>query len=296
MKFKNLLKLLKAGFVVTILAILAGCAGDSYTINTGEVGRIMDSNGLSDEILTAKQGRLENCWESWGEVCEKMSVLSAAKATRSLNISRAFLPKSDIPLDDIQMDIQFMVLNDTSSMNYVWNNVRAKQHEMNSRIISISSDAIFDSLIKGPAASLTIDLLKDYDIDQVLGSVVEISEAARARINKSLREVGVAVTRVDFPNGLGNPPETVLLAKERLYAVKADKARELAEIEAQIEIEAKRQTFERTRADNNIEIWKKVIESKTGVTTEMYNWQQTAAMFADNGVPFALGIPLLPSK
>lgn len=276
-----------------VIAVLAACSGDPVTINPGELGRIMDKDGLKPQIYEAGQKRLENCWSSWGEVCQKMSVLSVAKVTRGLTIERAFLPLSDIPLNDIQMDIQFKVKDDEISKNYVWNTVRAKRHEMNSNILSVSSDAIFDALIKGPAASITIELLKLYDIDQILSGAKIISDAALVAINKELEDVGVEVTRIDFPNGLGTPPEIVLEAKERLYAVEADKARQLAEIEAQLVIEKKRQTVQRVRAANNIEIMKKV-HNETGIDPAVYNSQQVAETFADNRVPLGWGTAVVP--
>ena len=80
----------------------------------------------------------------------------------------------------------------------------------------------------------------------------------KSAVNEAIKDTPVEVTEFGFPNGVGTPPQVVLTAKEQLYAIDEEKAREIKALVAALEVEDQRQAVQRKRSENDTEIAKQL--------------------------------------
>jgi len=157
-------------------------------------------------------------------------------------------------------------------MNRAFNDIRSE----GSGNRFISSEEIFSTYIARKAPEAVIAALREYTVEQALSEPDTIAEYAKNRINEALADTPVEVTEFGFPNGVGIPPAVVLEAKDRLYAIDEEKAREIRALEAALEVEAQRQAVARLRASNDIEI-----AADLGISVAQYQCLRTMDAFAD---------------
>lgn len=135
---------------------------------------------------------------------------------------------------------------------------------------------IFATYIQRKAPESVIMALREYTVEQALSQPDAIAKFAKDKINEALADSPVEVTEFGFPNGTGTPPKVVLAAKDALYAVEEEKAREIKALEAALEIEDQRQAVARKRATNDAEIAKEL-----GIPVGQYQCLRAMDAFAD---------------
>lgn len=273
------------------LALLALTAcGERVIINTGEVGKQITTSGLEDEIRRPGAFRLEACPFS---ACPKLVTLDVAVSAQTITIDRVFLPKSNVPLDDVSFGIIFRVKPDEASINQAYEIRSADKTDTDSsRLREITSEMLFSTYIERKVPETVIAALREFTVEQAMTDVENISQYVLGRVNKKLADTPVELIELGFPNGIGNPPQAVLTAKEMLYAVTEEQARRVAELEAELAIEEQRQAVQRVRAKNDAEIAKEL-----GMTVAEYMALKTTERFADaaqSGTPVALGGQYIP--
>lgn len=264
---KNALKIV---FGFAMLMTLGGCWGERVTINTGEVGKQITTSGLEKEIRQPGSFKMDTCWFT---ACPRLVRLQTAVSAQTVTIEKVFLPKSNVALDNVQFGIQFRIKQDQASIDRAFNDIRSSGEDGNR---FISSEEIFATYIARKAPEAVITALREYTIEQALSEPDSIAEYAKGKINEALKLTPVEVTEFGFPNGVGTPPEVVLEAKNRLYAVDEEKAREIRALEAALEVEAQRQSVARLRAKNDTEV-----AAELGIPVAQYQCLRTMDAFAD---------------
>lgn len=250
-------------------AILSGC-GARVTINSGEVGKMITTSGLEEEIRQPGSFRMDPCPVS---ACPKLVRLQSAVSAQTVTIEKVFLPKSNVALDNVEFGIQFRIKPDKASVNQAFDDIRS---EATGTDRFISSGEIFATYIARKAPEAVIAALREYTVEEALSEPDIIAEFAKKRVNEALAGTPVTVTEFGFPNGAGTPPKVVLDAKDALYAIEEEKAREIKALEAALEIEDQRQAVARKRALND-----KEIASKLGISVSVYQCLRAMDTFAD---------------
>lgn len=303
MKYSTLL-------VLVALALALVACGDRTSIQPGEVGKVLGNNGLESEIKQPGVFRLNVCGTN---ACPKLVRLQMTKHAETLKINSLFLPKSEVDLKNVEIGIQFRVKPDEENINRVFEEVRPKSAAMaadktegegsesvetqdgeSKRVLVITSSMVFNTYIKRKAPDAILSELRDHTVEEILSKVPEIAEEAKKRVNVMFKDTPIEITELGFPNGIGEAPEEVLIAKRKLYAIEAEKARRIKSLEAELEIEKQRMAVQQVRAKND-----KEIAQFLGISSSNYMTLKTLERFADaaeDGTPVALGAPLLPAK
>ena len=258
--------------VLLVATTLSGCHpfGQRVTINTGEVGKQITSSGLEADIRQPGSFRMDGCVI---RACPRLVRLQTAVSAQTVTIDKVFLPISNVSLDNVQFGIQFRIKQTREAIDQAFQDIRS-QGDAGDRFIS--SEEIFATYIARKAPEAVIVALRGFTVEQALAEPDSIAQFARNQINLALADTPVEITEFGFPNGVGTPPTVVLAAKDRLYAIDEEKAREIRSLEAALEVESQRQTVARLRATNDIEI-----AQQLGISVEQYQCLRTLDAFAD---------------
>lgn len=259
---------------MSCLMVLVGC-GKRVTIQPGEVGRQLTTSGLEVQNRPPGAFRMESCYIS---ACPKLVRLQTQKATKDFTIDKLFLPKSNVDMTKVQIGLQFRVKQDQQSLETLFKEVRPET--LSDWELIITTDMIYATYIQRKAPDAVITALREYEVDEVLSDVPEISKYAKQKINEMLAKTPVEVTELGFPNGIGEPPQEVLQAKRRLYAVEEQKARDIKALSAALTVEDHRQAVQRKRTINDMDNAK-----KAGVDFATYVFLKNMERFAEEGVP-----------
>lgn len=274
---------------LSLTLFLTGC-GDAVSIHTGEVGRQLTSHGLEEKIYSPGTMRMD--WCAPGQACPKLVRLQTSLDTADFTIESLFLPISNVDLKNVKVGIQFHVKQDPKWVNKVYEDVKPEKPESvssgdSSRVLIITSQMIADTYLKRKAPDAIIETLRNLTVDYTMSNVPETAVLVKAKLKDILANTPVEVTEVGFPNGIGSPPENVLISKRELYAIEEQKTRRIKALEADIVIEEQRQAFQRLRAKNDIEI-----ANSLGVSVFDYMTQKSLEKFSDaalEGTPVAIG-------
>ncbi len=256
------------------LLVFTAC-GKRVTVQPGEVGRQLTTAGLEANNRPPGAFRMESCVVS---ACPKLVRLQTQKATKIFTIDKLFLPKSNVDMTKVQIGLQFRVKQDKASLSTIYQEVRPQ--EENDHVLLITTDMVYATYIQRKAPDAIITALREYEVDQVLSDVPEISEHAKKKINEMLAKTPVEVTELGFPNGIGEPPPEVLEAKRKLYAVTEQKARDIKALSAALTVEDHRQAVQRKRTLNDM-----ANAEKAGVDFATYVYLKNMERFAEEGVP-----------
>lgn len=271
-------------FLLSVSLFLVAC-GERVMIEPGEIGRQLTSGGMETENRPAGSFRMETCVL---DACPRLIRMQMQLSTKEIKIDKLFLPKSNVDLTNVQVGLQFRVKPDDHSINRVFTEVKPSQ--MPDGQMAITTDMIYDTYISRKAPDAIITGLREYEVDQVLSSVPEISKYVKDKINEMLHDTPIEVTEVGFPNGIGEPPFEVLDAKRKLYAVEEQKARDLKALAADLIVEEQRQKIQQLRATNDTENAKIL-----GMSSEKYVYLKNMERFAEEKVPFINVTSLIPS-
>ena len=270
-------------FLVVFTVFLSAC-GERVRIDPGEVGRQLTSNGIEKENRPPGSFRMETCFL---DACPTLIRLQMQLTTKDIKIDKLFLPKSNVDLTNVQIGLQFRVKPDAKSIDRIFDEVKPSQ--MADGQMGITADMIYDTYISRKAPDAIITGLREYEVDQVLSAVPEISTFVKGKVNEMLKDTPIEVTEVGFPTGIGEPPAEVLDAKRKLYAVEEQKARDLKALAADLIVEAQRQKIQQLRAQNDLENAKIL-----GIPSERYVYLKVMERFAEEKVPFVNVTSMLP--
>src|SRR5574338_685966 len=171
MKFCNI--------ILTSLLFITAC-GEATSIQTGEVGKQLNTLGLEKEIRQPGTFRLDFCFTN---ACPKLVRLQINKSTADLEIARLFLPKSNVDITNVKIGLQFRVKDSEESINKVFEEVRPKAVEgqtgESNRVMLITAEDVYDTYLKRKAPDAIVSCLREYTVDQVLSIGPEISTHAK---------------------------------------------------------------------------------------------------------------------
>jgi hypothetical protein len=234
------------------MAMALVACGEMVTIQPNEVGFEISSSGVNPEIINPGATRLDFCGP--GEACASLLRVEASKSSASMTITRVFLPKSNVDLENVTAGIQFRIKNTPEALRQVASEVRSvfADDRQSTRERKITSDAIYEVYIKRVVSGTIIDALKQYTVEETLSEVVLIGNYVKNEVNLALAETPVEVTELTFTNGIGTVPDEVITAKRKLYAIDENKERQIRALAAEISVEDKRQAFQKVRNLNDI--------------------------------------------
>jgi hypothetical protein len=274
-------------FVLTALFCLAAGCGERVTIESGEVGKQLTTGGLEERIRQPGAFRMDSCAVS---ACPKLIRLQVNKHAEDMRIDSLFLPKSNVDLDNVEIRLQFRVKPDKASMNKVFGEVRPES--VSDHVLLISSSRVYDTYLRGKVPDAVVATLREYTVEEVLTQVPEIAEYVEKKVNQELADEPVEVTELSFPNGIGEVPEAVIMAKRKLFAIEEEKARQVKALEAELAIEDQRQAVQRKRAKNDHSV-----AQELGMPVATFMYLKTFERFADaasEGTPVAIGSGTMP--
>lgn len=276
---------------ISLLSVLflAGC-GDRVTINSGEVGKQLTTEGLEDIIRDPGSFRMNVCFP-W-EACPKLVRLETAVSAQEITVDSVFLPESKIILENVKFGIQYKIRDDKASKDAAFATMRPKV--VGERELLITTEDVFSTYIVRKAPETVIVALRGYTVEQSLVEVEKISSYVKDALNESLKNTPVVITEFGFPNGVGVPPKLVLKAQEELFAIEAQKTRDIQALEADLTIQEHKQNVQLARAINDLEVAKKL-----NISVDKYMQLKILERFSDaaeNGTSVAIGGGLLPSK
>lgn len=177
--------------------------------------------------------------------------------------------------------MQFQVKADKKSIDQIYEEVAPKPAKVedateSSRVLIITADMVYETYLKQKASEAIIMALREHTVDEVLTQVPEIAAHAMKTLNKMMDDSPVEVTALSFPNGIGVPPDEVIDAKRKLFAIDEEKERMLRSLEADLQIETQRQAVQRARVHNDL-----INAEYAGVGYEVYVKLKNEERFAD---------------
>ena len=272
------------------LLALVGCTGESVTINPGEVGKVISTNGFENTIHSTSSFRLPYC-EGVGMVCPKLIKMQVSKQSEKLSIDQIFLTISKVDIVKVEVGIQFQVKKNNQSIDKIFSEVPFTVTQSGERLVT--TDSIWKTYLQKSVADTVISVIREYSIDDILAKIPEISKQTLTKLNIELASSPVEVTDVSYPNGIGDVPQEVIDSYRKLYSVEADKQRRIKELETLLQIEKQRQVVQQVRAKNDVEVAKTL-----GLTSKEYAELKIQEKFADavsdaanNNQPFGFGMP-----
>lgn len=265
------MKNIYSAVLLVFCALFATACGDRVTVETGEVGKVLGTHGLEEEIYKPGSFRLDVCGVS---ACPKLVRLQVNKSTTVLTIDSLFLPKSNVDISNVQVGIQFQVKEDEANVARIYDEVRPEP--AGDRTMMISAERVYETFLARKAPDAIVTALRDHTVDEVLTSVPEIAKHTKEAINKMLEDTPIEVTELGFPNGIGEPPREVLVAKRRLFAIEEEKARQIKSLEAELAIEEQRQRVQKVRVQNDV-----INAQLAGVAYDVYVARKNEERFAD---------------
>jgi hypothetical protein len=272
-------------WAIFFLSALMGC-GERVSIQPGEMGRQLTTSGLEEDNRPPGAFRMESCIFT---ACPKLVRLQTQKSTKVFTIAQLFLPKSNVDMTHVEVGLQFRVKQDKASLNTIFKEVRPVDapDDQSSLVLLISTDMIYETYIQRKAPDAVITALREFQVDQVLSDVPEIASFTKDKINELLSDTPVEVTELGFPNGIGQPPDEVIDAKRRLYAVEEQKERDIKALEAEFIIEKQRQLVQKLRTQNDLEN-----AQAAGIDFASYVFLKNMERFAEEHVPLGnISIP-----
>lgn len=271
---------MKIAFIIMVTILGTGC-GDRVRVGTGEVGKIVGTSGLEDEIRRTSSFRLDACFTG---ACPYLVRMQTTKSTQKVNVEQVFLTKSRVDLKSVESGIQFKVKQDNESINQIFSEVRPENGV-------ITQESIWRIYLERKAPAAVIAVLRNYTIEDILSKIPEIEDACKVKLAEEIKDLPVEITDLGFPNGIGDIPEKVIESYRNLYAVEADKQRQIKQLEADLEVERQSMTVQRVRAKND-----RTIAGELGVPVGEYMKLKISEKYADavidaadNNQPFALG-------
>lgn len=258
-------------FALPVLFLLTAC-GERVTVETGEVGKVLGTNGLEEKVYSPGAFRLDWCGPS---ACPKLVRLQRNKSTTVLTIDSLFLPESNVDVRNVQVGIQFQVKEDQESVARIYQEVRPEPADQ-AQVMLISAEKVYETFLARKAPDAIVTALREHTVEEVLTKVPEIADDTKKAINEMLADAPIEVTELGFPNGIGEVPREVINAKRRLFAIEEEKARQVKALEAELSIEEQRQRVQKVRAQND------VINAKVaGVPYDVYVALKNEERFAD---------------
>lgn len=273
--------------LLVMLVFAIGACGEPVTIQSGEIGKQLTTEGLEDGIRKPGAFRLDWCGVG---ACPKLIRLQVNKHAEDMQIDTLFLPKSNVDIDNVKIRLQFRVKQDKSSINQVYEEVRPEKVE--DQVFLISASLVYDTYLRGRVPDAVVGILRDYTVEEVLTQVPEIGKFVKEQVNKELKDEPVEVTELSFPNGIGEVPEEVITAKRKLFAIDEEKARQVKALEAELSVEEQRQAVQRKRAKND-----KIVAKELGIPVALFMYLKTFERFADaaaEGTAVAIGSGTMP--
>lgn len=297
------MKLLKYLSIIGLCLLAIGCVGEEVRVNSTEVGYKITAEGLSNKEWSPGVYRLDWC-SGVGDACDRFLRVDVGKHTTTISVTRVFLPKSNVDLENVEAAVQMQVKPTVEARQQVIKDVKAVVPDdsvaPNGIEKLITQEAIAEVYINRIIPEMIIQTLKQYTVEQTLSDVVEIGKSVQQAVNGSLTTSPVMVTELSFSNGIGQVPNEVITAKRKLYAVDEEKERTIKAISAELVVEEKRQAFQVVRVSNNKKNADKAgipygqyVELMTGerVADALETLAANSEMFASNGVPFGFGMP-----
>lgn len=261
--------------LLMLALLLTACVGERVTIQTGEVGKQLTPGGLESDTRSPGSFRMDWCGPL--SACPSLVRLQTSVAAETIEIDRVFLPKSNVPLEHVKFGIQFRIRPDQKSIDQAFHDIRSEAVNGQERVIT--SEQVFQTYIARKAPEAVIAALREYTVEQAMSESDVIAGYVKKHVNEVLKDTPVEVTEFGFPNGIGNPPDVVLEAKKRLYAVNENVARRVRELEGEMQVLTQQQAVARKRAENDAEI-----ASHLGISVAQYQCLRTMDHFADSAL------------
>lgn len=247
-------------FLLSSLLLLSACVGDRVMIQTGEIGKILGPRGLEQEIYSPGTTRLPYCGAF--DSCPRLIRLQISKYATDLEIDKLFLPKSNVDIRHVKIGLQFHVKQNDEAIHQIFKEIQPT-HDGND--LFIQNERIYETYIQRKAPDAIVKVLREYTVEDILANVPEIAVKVQNEINVMLEDAPIEITELGFPNGIGEPPEEVLVAKRKLKAIEEDKARRIRALEAELAVEDQAQAIQRIRVRNDLSNAK-----EAGVPYEVY--------------------------
>lgn len=229
--------------LLAALLVSTGCVGERVQVPPGSVGMVFGPDGLEEGVHAPGSFRLPYC-HAWS-ACPYLVTVQVATESKSLTVDQVFLRRSNIPVTGVEIGVQFRVKQELIQK------VLAESNPVNGESGKlVDTDQVWNRYIQRKISDAILTVLRDKTVEQLLTETKEIGDECVAAANEMLADKPVEIVEVGFPNGI-DIPETVLDAKNALFAVSEERARDIASLEAELEIESHRQAVQLARVKND---------------------------------------------
>lgn len=268
-------------FLILTLFFSTGCIGEQVYVGSGQVGKVVSSDGLENNIIKTSSFRLDACPFS---ACPYLVRMQTTKSTQKITIEQVFLNKSKIDLKNVEVSVQFRVRQDEKSINTVFKEARPEEG-------IITQENIWKIYLERKTPAATVGILRNASVDDILSNIPEIEKDCENKLKEETKDLPIEITDFGFPNGIGDIPEKVINSYRALYAVEADKQKQIKQLQADLEVEKQSMAIQRVRAGND-----KEIATSLGLSLKDYMQLKIDEKYSDavitashNNQPFALG-------
>lgn len=267
--------------ILFIIGLMFSGCGERVQVEQGQIGKVMDANGLEEEIRDVSTFRLDSCVLS---ACPKLITIDVTKNVSKVD-GKFFMPKSDMEFG-IELNIQYSAKNDKESLNTIFKEIPSQPIEGKRDVNTISTAKLFARYIEPIVIDTTRQALGNYTIEEIMSNLEETRQFIYESLNKKLATSPVQIDVLSFSKI--EYPALILKKKEDFASIDTQKATDMKAMAAELEILAKKLELEKAKAKMQLEI-DTIVSDR--MDSKMIAWGiiQAIQNSAENKTPWSLG-------
>lgn len=268
-------------FAMIITALMFSGCGERVRVEQGQVGKVMNSSGLEEQIRDVSTFRLESCVFT---ACPKLITLDMTKNVEKVE-GKFFMPKSDMEFG-IELNLQYSAKNTPKALNSIFKEMPSVSKEGSTNINHISSSKLFSRYIEPIIIDTTRQALGNYTIEEIMSNLEETRQYIYATINKKLENEPIQIDTLSFSKI--EYPALILKKKEDFASIDTQKATDMKAMAAELEILAKKLELEKAKAKMQLEV-DEIVSGRMNGKMVAWGIVQAIQTSAEKGTPWALG-------
>lgn len=233
-------RILKAMAVASFLAIGLSACGDLVEVPPAYKGIILDANGYKGDFIEPSKFRLDVCFI---EPCPQLVLISTQDQALTEEVD-VFLPKSDMPLEDVEGNLRISMDTSDASLRRVLDKVPPVVTQSGHKVIQFAD--VYRIYGRERVRATIRQAVADQTLEFLLENREAYSSVVMSRLVESMAAINAPVIVKQFSFAKLNPPEAMKLAflanKQReiaLATAEADKLVRIKQASANLEVAKK---------------------------------------------------------
>lgn len=280
---RHLFKILAS---IALISLMTGCTGSRVYIDVNEVGVISGSHGIQGKILKPGSLKLDSCGVG---ACPKLIKLPVNKFSKDLP-GKYLMSKSLDQTLTLDLSLTVRVKHNEDAYRQAF---KIKPDIQEGVVRIITEERLYETFVYPVVRDTTRQALNHYSIQDVMDNQDSVRQFIQDSLNKVLEKTPMEVVRVSFNDV--EYPETVTKAKEEFARIEIEKATDMKEMAAELEIREKKLELEISRVKMFAEVTE-IASKRLGLSAREYLMLTAINTSAEEGTPWALNMDTVYRK